>query len=397
MNEADPHRSEKTGIGTGSVVIKSREACGRKAIWEMRKITSRTGMVVAVLTAICLLVLMGCGQGCNKSDNLSDSRIKVGALIALTGYGASFGQNEAKVVELLRDRYPNATFVVEDNKSDPRQAISAAKKLLDVDRVDIIYCDLTTVANAIVPMTKDAGVILVAAVYLTDLLDRNPLAIRNLPRGKDEAHLLLEHFSSTIVPGETPSVILLGSNDEFGRGSISDCLTVVKDFSLDVIGTETIPDDAPAIDSFAAVLASKKPSAIYMASLSPTLGTLIQKLRLAGYQGAILTTDAFAYSYIRDAAGEQAKGTIYVDFPETEESRDMSKTFYDRFNMDLNPTGVLLHDGISLILDTLYETNPQSLATLVDSLEGIEYAGTYGLITVRNRELLYPLVIKTAE
>lgn len=354
------------------------------------------GLRVGLLLFVVAAVLVGCGQQ-TETKGFADRQPKIGALIALTGYGSSFGENEANMVKMLRDRYPNATFLVEDNKSDPRQAINAARKLLDIDRVDILYCDLTTVANAIAPMTKDSGTILIAAVYLADLLERNALAIRNLPRGRDEARLLLDHLTQTTKTMSSRSLVLLGSNDEFGRGSVEDCRALSRDFSVDVIGSDVIPDDATALASFAAALAKRNPTAVYMASLNPTLGTLVRQLRTSGYSGMILTTDAFAYPYIKEAAGEYASGTVYVDFPSTERFATFSKEYSSKFKGQLNPAGVLLHDGLSIILDAYFNNHPQTAADLVAQLEGTLFDGIYGSLTVRDREILYPLVIKIAE
>ncbi len=392
MKKADAERPKKSNIGIRPVG-KRRDASGGKTRRVMRSLWTRIGVAAVVLTAACIL---GCGQQ-RESRSFGDREPKIGALIALTGYGSSFGENEANVMKMLRDKYPKATFFVEDSKSDPRQAVSAAQKLLDIDCVDILYCDLTTVANAVAPMTKDSGAILIAAVYLADLLDRNPLAIRNLPRGRDEARLLLNHLIQTAQTESPSSLILLGSNDEFGRGSVEDCHAVAKELHINVIGSDTIPEDSTALASFAAALTKQNPTAIYMASLSPTLGTLVRQLRISGYAGKILTTDAFAYPYIKDAAGEYASGTVYVDFPSTERSATFAQDYSSRFKSALNPAGVLLHDGLSILLDAYYEKHPRAAADLVAELEGRHFEGIYGNVAVRGREILYPLEIKKAD
>ena len=42
----------------------------------------------------------------------------------------------------------------------------------------------------------------------------------------------------------------------------------------------------------------------------------------------ILSTDAFAYDYISNLAGETAKSVVYVDFPKTDSFQEIND-FYD--------------------------------------------------------------------
>ncbi len=322
------------------------------------------------------------------------SGLRVGFVIATTGYGAAFGAAESNAVVLLRERYPQHKFVVEDSRSDPKSGLSAVRKLIDVDKVDIIYCDLTTVANAIAPITDREGKILLAAVYLRDLIDRTSLSLRNLPTAAEEASLTIKRARS--IGARLSNVIALGSNDEFGRGSIDDFAVVLKAEGGTLTRRDFFPDAEDQIASFAARIAGERPEVVFVASLRPSLGILIKELRAAGYAGLILTTDAFAYDYIRDAAGTAGKGTIYVDFAGGKKTATFAAQYRARFGQDFTPVSGILYDGISLLLSASDKYPVAPAKQFVEYLEGYSYLGVLGEVKVQRRELKYPIESRIA-
>lgn len=359
----------------------------------MKLSTKVTWLAAAVIAAALIVGTLWLSE--RGARQAISSRLTVGFVIATTGYGAAFGAAESNAVVLLRERYPEHKFVIEDSRSDPKSGLSAVRKLIDVDKVDVVYCDLTTVANAIAPITDRDGKVLMAAVYLRDLIERTRLSLRNLPTAAEEAELAIAQARRS--GAELSRVIALGSNDEFGLGSMEDFEAALKTTGGALVRRDFLPDAEDQVATFAARIAAEKPGAVYAASLQPNLGLFIKALREAGYIGPILTTDAFTYNYIRSAAGRAGKGTIYVDFAGGQDTADFAARYRARFGQDFTPVAGILYDGISLLLNNAKThplTPPQSF---VDSLEGQMWAGVLGQITVKRRELRYPLVAKVAE
>ena len=90
-----------------------------------------------VVTALALsLAAVGCGTK-------SDSTIKVGAFLSMTGGTATFGQSSQKGMQLAIDEANAAggvlgkklTLITEDDRSNQQEAKTAAVKLLQQDKV----------------------------------------------------------------------------------------------------------------------------------------------------------------------------------------------------------------------------------------------------------------------
>lgn len=367
----------------------------------MKKNVTRSLVVVALLIIAIvgfLIVQQPPEQETPMSEASSaisqDCPLRIGAAIALTGYGAAFGESERIALRHLEQENPDCPIFIEDTKSDPQQGLNAVRKLVDVHDVNLVYCDLTTVANAAVQFTAEREVLLVAAVYLTDLLDRSPLTVRNLPRGRVEARLLLERLAEKAAGPLT--VVAMGSGDEFGRSALVDFRREAADYRVNIAAEETIADAALAsqVDKLLAL----EPDAVYIATLLPHLGTLVKELRVRGFEGSILTTDVFAYDYVREAAGPYAAGVIYVDFEKGPSYETLQDQLAANFGQRSNPAGLLAYEATAFFQDysdSLPESS--SLEAWLTSLNGKERAGALGPLRLVNREFRYSLQTKVWE
>ena len=327
----------------------------------------------------------------STKENLKE--FKVGAAIALTGWASSFGESEKNAIIMLREKYDaeGVKFFVEDNKSKPKDGLAAVNKLLNINNVNMVYCDLTTVANAINPILKRERKIHLACVYLRTLLDNNKYAIRNLPDGLQESGLLLDYLNKKGI--KLDRVALLISNDEFGNSSAVDLREATAKYGHSIIYKEVIPD-LNILKSEITKLLSKKPTVVYIGSLLSHVGNCIKELRIQGYTGEIITNDNFPYPYVLNPAGKYAKGTTYVAFKETEKLSKFKEAYKAKFNKDLVTTAVLAHDGISFILDLIKQSGSQDLDSFFEFISDKTFDGSYGKMVLKGRKIIYPMEVK---
>ena len=100
--------------------------------------------------------------------------IKIGVISPLTGGVAYWGESSVLGIELakkdLQKQGVNVEFVIEDGQLDPKIALSAAQKLVNIDKVDAIYSEFNPAAIAVSSFLKDKNILHVYdAVPLTPL------------------------------------------------------------------------------------------------------------------------------------------------------------------------------------------------------------------------------------
>ncbi len=124
-------------------------------------------MKKSILSALLVLstFVMLCGSTSAKEP------IKIGAVLSVTGAASFLGEPEKNTAIMLQDQINKAggingaplQIIIEDSKSDETQAVLAAKKLLDRDKVVAIFGPSTTGESmALVPIMNAAQTPLVS-------------------------------------------------------------------------------------------------------------------------------------------------------------------------------------------------------------------------------------------
>lgn len=341
---------------------------------------NKKGLLVAI--AIVVAILLGLYFLIKKGSETSET-VKIGAVIAVTGFGSDIGQSEKNAIELLRQKYSgkNVEFFIEDSRSEVRDGINATKKLLEINKVDVIYSDLSTIVNATSKMIEDKNKILLAPVYLEDLTQNNKMAIRNLPSAKQEIDTLISFLKQNNIASEKYAIFY--SNDIFGE--------TTKTVFTETVGKDKIVFSSAILDNSIKEIALKamqtNPDVIYIGSMLPNLGHLIKEMKILGFKGEFITTDAFSYPYINSVAGDYSKDVIYVDFDgKTEEFKKFVIDYKNKFGIEYAASAVICYDGLSLLIDQLLNTKS---ADFINT--DIDYNGVYGNIQLRNRDVIYPI------
>ncbi|MFA6432551.1 MAG: ABC transporter substrate-binding protein [Candidatus Paceibacterota bacterium] len=130
------------------------------------------GVVLVVILAIAL------------STSNKTSKITIGAIIPQTGFGAYWGASVLKGLTMAKDDLialygeENVKIVIEDSQSSPTGAVSAANKLLNFDRVNAIYTEFSGPSNAVSPVVRAAGKVLVYSAFNEKILEDNPHSVK---------------------------------------------------------------------------------------------------------------------------------------------------------------------------------------------------------------------------
>jgi len=111
---------------------------------------------MAIVVGMALVIFLA---GCNAANQ---GKIKVGAILPLTGSSSIWGENEQKGISLALEDLKaqgieNVEVITEDSQSKDAPAVTAAQKLISLDDVDLIYTSLTGPSIAVAPVANSSG------------------------------------------------------------------------------------------------------------------------------------------------------------------------------------------------------------------------------------------------
>jgi branched-chain amino acid transport system substrate-binding protein len=116
--------------------------------------TKNGRIALAILIVIILVFLL-----VNKKTD--SQQVKVGVLAPLSGIVADYGEQVKKGVQSVGTS-TKVQFIFEDDQCDPKFAVSAFKKLIDLDKVDyIIGPACGSPQQAIAPLLRDKEVLMI--------------------------------------------------------------------------------------------------------------------------------------------------------------------------------------------------------------------------------------------
>lgn len=113
-------------------------------------------LILLPLIALFAVIFSAC-----NTENQTDS-IKIGVILPLTGNYAVIGEGEKKGIDMaidnLKQKFPNTKIevVYEDFASETKNAVTAANKLISVEKVDAIITSTTAASEAVSPVVEKA-------------------------------------------------------------------------------------------------------------------------------------------------------------------------------------------------------------------------------------------------
>jgi len=161
-----------------------------------------TSFSVAVLTASCgLFGTTDTPQSPSGTNSpvASTKVVKIGAILPLTGPTGYLGEGQKFGMQLaltdLQQSNRKVEFIFEDSKGKPDIAVSAAKKLLDIDNVNIQIVSTTAISLAALPIYKQSGkdVLVFVMSVLPGITKDYSFAYRIYPTSDEETDLLMSY------------------------------------------------------------------------------------------------------------------------------------------------------------------------------------------------------------
>src|SRR4030095_5464202 len=348
----------------------------------------RWSLLFAALAVGAFLAPAGFAQG----------PIKIGVIEPLSGPVAASGNYVRMGAEIARD-WINARggvngrkveLVIEDNKSDPKEAASAAEKLIVRDKVPAIMGAWgSSMTLAAMPKLEEYGVPMVvetsSAVSITKR--GNPWIFRISPPSEMEA-LGLEQYVDKLGVKRAD---FLAVNTDWGRGAITAFGDMLKKKGATVGVAEFMDQAATDMNAQITKIKATGGDTLFLTTAVEqiTLGiTQSQEQRLT--RKIITTGGSSSPTQLIKQAGAAAEGSYHIVFfmpwfPEAMPDGKLAKAFVDEWAKRGHPfegltEGFRGHDGIATIAEAIRVAGKDEPKAVRDALWKVSLMGVNGPI-----------------
>ncbi len=349
----------------------------------MRRLISRIAVAAALAAGL-------------SSTGSAQGPIKIGVTQPLTGAFAASGNYVAQGAKIAEDEINKAggvlgrkiQLVIEDNKSNPTEAVATAEKLIQRDKVPVMMgAWSSTLTLAVMPKLEEYGVPMLVETSSSGKITTsgNPWIFRISPTSEMEARA----FAPLVKTLGIKKADLLGTNNDFGLGAMQEFTKMLKANGVAIGASETM--DPKAVD-FSAQLAKIKASGgdtVFVTTAVEQITLILRQAKEQQLKARIITTGGSnSPDQLIQQAGPAADGSMHLVFftpwfPEAVKNPDLASAFVKSWNARGHNVGGLTEgfrgwDAITTIVAAIKVAGKAEPAAIQKALWGVKVKGING-------------------
>jgi branched-chain amino acid transport system substrate-binding protein len=342
------------------------------------------------------LVLLGGAQAPVLAQ--SQAPVKIGVISPLSGSVAASGNYIRMGAEISRD-WVNAKggvngrkveLLIEDNKSDPKEAASAAEKLIVRDKVPAIMGAWgSSMTLAAMPKLEEYGVPMVVETSSAASITKrgNPWVFRISPPSEMEALGLDQYVGKLGIK----KADFLAVNTDWGRGAVGAFGDILKKKGETVGVVEFMDQAATDMSAQLTKIKGSGGDTLFVTTAVEQITLILKQAQEQRLARKIITTGGSSSpTQLIKQAGPAAEGSYHIVFfmpwfPEAMPDGKLAKAFVDEWAKRGHPfegltEGFRGHDGIATIAEAVRIAGKDDPKAIREALWKVSITGVNGPI-----------------
>ncbi|HAF17276.1 MAG: ABC transporter substrate-binding protein [Thermacetogeniaceae bacterium] len=356
---------------------------------------------VALLTALVFLFgvfASGCGGG--ESKTADEDTIKVGVNFELSGDVATYGTS-CKNGIMLAIEEANAQggvlgkkieALVQDNKSQNREARNIAEKLISEGVVAILGPAVTGAVQSEEPVATAAKVPVLApaatapeVTYDEKTKKVKDFIFRVCIIDPDQSQVMASYIYDEL--GLKNGAIMVDKNNDYSVGLGETFKEFFTAKGGKIVAEEGFVSTDTAFKPQLTSIASKKPDFIYVPAYYNQVGLIVKQARELGIDLPVMGADGWDSPKLVELAGADNLNNCYftnhysVEDP-SERIQNFIKAYEEKYNATPDAFAALGYDTASLLIEAIKQAGEADSVKIQQALENIEgFEGVTGKLS----------------
>lgn len=349
----------------------------------------KTKFYIFFILIICVaiqLLFMSC-------ETSKDVKYEIGVVLSLTGRGATFGQRALKGMELavndINNKEPFKSnpliLIVEDSQSSASGALSAFRKLVDINNVEVVVgLVLSDEVLTCAPVAnKEKVVLLTTAAGSEKIKEAGDYIFRNRESASLQANIVA---SAAVNDFGYKEIGILHSNAANGISYRDNFTQAIQKLGGQIVVSVGYNEGKNDYRAEIEELRAKSPKAVYLAGLDTELGLILKQSMEVGFATQFFGSPGVISEKLLEIARTSAEGLISAKAafdPNSEEPRVLEFVRKHKERVGEVPDFIAAnsYDAIS-ILATLFKKNFVIAEEIKDALYSVkDYPGVGGHTT----------------
>jgi branched-chain amino acid transport system substrate-binding protein len=296
----------------------------------------------ALLGGAVVVTLLALGSGAIAQQ---PPPIKIGMSMAQTGGLAGGGKASLLGIDIWRDEVNarggllgrKVELVVYDDKSSAAETPAIYAKLLDVDKVDLLFAPYATVPTApLLPLVKQRGLLLMGNFsFQVNSKVKHDMWFNNAPWGPPDSWAASFLELGQKAGGKT--IALLSADQEFAQNLAQTTREVTKRLDMKIVFDQAYPPNTVEFSSIIRAVNAAKPDIVYVASYPPDSAGILRAVNEIGvgdnvkiFGGAMV---GLQFAAVMENMGSLLNGVVNYNtwLPEPSMYFDGTKAFFETY------------------------------------------------------------------
>jgi branched-chain amino acid transport system substrate-binding protein len=348
-----------------------------------------------VLIFLVMISLIGCE--CARQE----SRVKIGAILPLTGDMATFGKSFKNGIDLAVSEFNEGSsneqrieinVSYEDDKGDARTAVDAFDRLTNVQGIRYVVGGvMSSTAVPIAPLAVNRKVIFLSPTATSATLNGFKDFVYRMQPGDNYEGSVMAHYAYKDLGLKRVAVLYV--NNDWGVGLENVFETQFRALGGQVVCNETFALNANDFRSQITEIKRVEQQALYLLGYYPELSGALRQMKQLGLKTRILSAYSFYDPRLLKLAGHLAEGAIvsvsaFDPKDSSETVRAFVKNYKAKYGSEPDMFAAHSYDCIALLCRALEKTgnNPEEVNKALR--ETRNFRGVTGLTSYDNGKVI---------
>ena len=305
-----------------------------------KKVTRRTAVKLAGAAAIATPTVLASG-----SAQAQQGPIKIGMSMPQTGGLAAGGKASLLGIEVWRDDINakggllgrKVEMVVYDDQSSASQTPAIYSKLLDVDKVDLLFAPYATVPTGpIMPLVKERGLLLMGNFsFQVNQTVKHDMWFNNAPWGPADSWS--RGFIEIGEKQNAKTIAILASDQEFAQNLAKIAKQVATEKNVKIVYEQNYPPTTVEFSGIMRALRASRPDMVFVCSYPPDSVGILRAVNEVGvgdnvkiFGGGMV---GLQFTAVMESMGSMLNGVINYNswLPENTMYHEGTKEFFAKY------------------------------------------------------------------
>jgi branched-chain amino acid transport system substrate-binding protein len=333
---------------------------------------------------------------------LAQEKIKIGAVLAVTGPASFLGDPEAKTLKMLTEQInakggvlgKQIEMVIYDSGGDAAKAKQFASRLVEEDKVIAQVGGSTTGDTmAMIPVFEDAKLPFISLGGAVIIVEPVKKFVFKTPHSD---RMACEKIFEDMKKRGLTKIGMISGQDAFGKSMQDECKKVVSRYGIEVLADETYgPRDTDMTPQLTNIKSKAGLQAVLNAGFGQGPAIVTRNFKQLGFAVPLYQSHGVASKGFIDAAGDAAEGVrlpaaallvadqLADNDPQKSVVVRYTKDFLDYAKQPVSTFGGHAYDGLNILIEAIKRANSTNGEKVRDEIEKTKgFVGTSGVVNM---------------